>query len=123
MNASENGGKTGWPPGLLQDDCRPLHKWFASKPDARMRVREVAAEIRAEHGICDQCETYRFCSKNGCIPLTEESALTAARSSGGCTELQEEPLSRPEKAMTGAAIGFAVFCFVALVAAGLRVFA
>ena len=31
--------KTGWPPGLLQDDCPQLSKWFASKPDARYIVR------------------------------------------------------------------------------------
>lgn len=117
-----NGGKTGWPPGLLQDDCRPLHKWFASKPDARMRVREVAAEIRADYGICRACETESWCRGHGCIPLTEESALTAARSSGGCTELQEEPLSRPEKAMTGVAVAFGIFCGLALVAAALSAF-
>lgn len=31
--------KTGWPPGLLQDDCRKLHKWFANRVDARWVVR------------------------------------------------------------------------------------
>jgi len=30
---------TGWPPGLLQDDCRKLSKWFASRPEARYLVR------------------------------------------------------------------------------------
>ena len=38
------GGKTGWPPGLLQDDDKRLSKWFASKPDAREVVRRVARE-------------------------------------------------------------------------------
>lgn len=38
--------KTGWPPGLLQDDDRKLHKWFASRPDARRNVRMVAKEIK-----------------------------------------------------------------------------
>ena len=37
------GGKTGWPPGLLQDDDKKLSKWLASKPDARMHAREAAA--------------------------------------------------------------------------------
>lgn len=32
------GGKTGWPPGLLQDDSRELAKWFASRPGARYLV-------------------------------------------------------------------------------------
>lgn len=35
-----NGGKTGWPPGLLQDDSRKLSKWFASRPDALYVLRK-----------------------------------------------------------------------------------
>jgi hypothetical protein len=34
------GGKTGAPPGLLQDDSRKLHKWFASRLDARHVIRK-----------------------------------------------------------------------------------
>jgi len=35
---------TGWPaPALMQDDCRGLFRWFASKPDARRLVREALA--------------------------------------------------------------------------------
>ena len=34
-----NGGKTGWPPGLLQDDSRELSRWFASRVDARWVLR------------------------------------------------------------------------------------
>jgi hypothetical protein len=41
-----NGGKTGWPPGLLQDDNSRLSKWFASKPDARQKVRDAAAPVQ-----------------------------------------------------------------------------
>lgn len=33
--------KTGWPPGLLQDDSSGLSKWFASRIDARETVRRV----------------------------------------------------------------------------------
>lgn len=43
-----NDVKTGWPPGLLQDDDRKLSRWFSSRPDARRRVRERCDEIRAE---------------------------------------------------------------------------
>ena len=39
-----NGGKTGWPPGLLQDDCKGLSKWLSNQPDARRRVREALAQ-------------------------------------------------------------------------------
>lgn len=49
----EQGGRTGWPPGLLQDDCRALSRWFASRPDARRIVREVAREI--ERNACKSC--------------------------------------------------------------------
>ena len=35
----KNGGKTGWPPGLLQDDSRGLSKWFATRPDALYTLR------------------------------------------------------------------------------------
>lgn len=46
------GGKTGWPPGLLQDDSRELSQWFASQPDARAIVDRLAAEILAASGLC-----------------------------------------------------------------------
>ena len=39
---------TGWPPSeLMQDDCKALSKWLASRPDARRRVREAIAQIDA----------------------------------------------------------------------------
>lgn len=39
--------RTGWPaPALAQDDHRKLFAWFASRPDARLRVREAASAIR-----------------------------------------------------------------------------
>lgn len=47
MSALENGGKTGWPPGLLQDDCRALSRWFASRAGAYRQARIVAASIAA----------------------------------------------------------------------------
>jgi hypothetical protein len=45
LEQQEQGGKTGWPPVLLQDDCRGLSKWLASQPDARRRVREAVAAL------------------------------------------------------------------------------
>ena len=58
------GGKTGWPPGMLQDDYRPLSRWFASKPDARRHARE-AAQQACTGGSCKQgrrqCETPEVC--------------------------------------------------------------
>ncbi len=32
--------KTGWPPGLLQDDDRKLSRWLASRPDTRYQLRK-----------------------------------------------------------------------------------
>ena len=40
--------RTGWPPGLLQDDCKGLSKWLASRPDARRRVREALEALEKE---------------------------------------------------------------------------
>ena len=40
---------TGWPPSeLMQDDCKALSKWLASRPDARRRVREAIARLDAD---------------------------------------------------------------------------
>lgn len=48
MSITENnGGKTGWPPGLLQDDSSQLSKWLAGRPDARREAREAAFEKMA----------------------------------------------------------------------------
>lgn len=38
--------KTGWPPGLLQDDCRPLSIWLSSRIDSRHVARMAAKEIK-----------------------------------------------------------------------------
>jgi hypothetical protein len=45
--------KTGWPPDLLQDDCRKLHKWFASRIDARWVVRQVCIGIERKRNGMD----------------------------------------------------------------------
>ena len=49
-----NGGKTGHPPGLLQDDCRKLSKWLASRMNARQEVREVCRLITQEKTMNDK---------------------------------------------------------------------
>jgi len=56
--------KTGWPPGLLQDDCSKLSRWFASRIDARETVRRV---FRQEKGqdmtqdeVADQLEVSKM---------------------------------------------------------------
>ena len=43
--------KTGWPSGLMQDDCKKLSQWFASRLDARRMVREACAQIQAERAF------------------------------------------------------------------------
>ena len=42
LEQPEQGGKTGWPAGMLQDDSRELSKALASKPDAKRHAREAA---------------------------------------------------------------------------------
>lgn len=37
--------KTGWPPGMLQDDDRRLSRWLASRPGARHQVRKNIMEM------------------------------------------------------------------------------
>jgi hypothetical protein len=44
----EEVGPTGREPEMLQDADRGLSKWLASKPDARLHVREAAAAIARE---------------------------------------------------------------------------
>lgn len=39
--------RTGWPPGLLQDDSRELSQWLASRPGARYQVRMALAKSNA----------------------------------------------------------------------------
>lgn len=36
--------RTGWPPGLLQDDSRQLFGWFANRANARAEARMAARE-------------------------------------------------------------------------------
>ena len=95
----DNGGKTGWPPGLLQDDCRGLSKWLASRPDARQRLREALAEQEQD----TDCHAQGICQRSGyCIvqrkPLTETSAERTLKRMGytDCgAELWKPPLGDP----------------------------
>ncbi len=49
--------RTGWPPGLLQDDSTQLSRWLANRPGARRQAKEAAAELicgRVSNGyVCD----------------------------------------------------------------------
>lgn len=36
---------TGWPPGLLQDDCRGLSIWLSTRIDSRRHAREAGLAI------------------------------------------------------------------------------
>lgn len=38
---------TGWPPGMLQDDCRGLSKALAKDPQAKLHVRDAVLRIDA----------------------------------------------------------------------------
>ena len=56
----ENGGKTGHPPGLLQDDCRKLSKWLASRMNARQEVREACKLIAQEKTMNNKTDQRGF---------------------------------------------------------------
>lgn len=50
--------KIGWPPGMLQDDCRKLSIWLANRVDSRRHAREAAASLgRLSATPADQKET------------------------------------------------------------------
>ena len=97
----DNGGKTGWPPGLLQDDCRGLSKWLASRPDARQRLREALAEQAQD----TDCHAQGICQRSGYSiaqrkPLTETSAERTLKRMGytDCGgELWKPPLGAPDQ--------------------------
>lgn len=40
--------KTGWPPGMLQDDDNRLSRWLANRPGARYQVRKNMTEQQPE---------------------------------------------------------------------------
>ena len=44
-HAADNGGKTGSPPGMLQDDSRGLSRYLANSPHARQHVLEACQTI------------------------------------------------------------------------------
>ena len=48
-NKTEIDKRTGWPPGLLQDDCRALSKWFAAQPDAKRRACEAIMALKEKN--------------------------------------------------------------------------
>lgn len=51
---ANNGGKTGWPPGLLQDDNAQLSRWLASRGHAQALVKENILPCGHLIGYC-QC--------------------------------------------------------------------
>jgi hypothetical protein len=56
INRLEPPPRTGWPPGLLQDDCRKLSRWFASRIDARWVVRQVFG-VKRIPSICASADS------------------------------------------------------------------
>jgi len=67
-----NGGKTGWPPGLLQDDCKGLSKWLSNRPDAKRRVREALAEQPAQQEPVEKDNSNYRLDPPGLDPVHQE---------------------------------------------------
>ena len=45
-SSKSNGGRSGWPPGMLQDDSAELSRWLSSRPDAMYRLRQLYSESK-----------------------------------------------------------------------------
>lgn len=92
--------KTGWPPGLLQDDDRWLSKWFVSKPDARRLVRERCKEIEREHMTqhAELIERLRCFDRVSCTQAAD------------ALEAQEAEIARLNKAKEHAELMLEVSC-------------
>ena len=56
--------RTGWPPGLLQDDSRELSSWFSSRLGAKHQVDKVCAELRNQRTKTTM-NTFRVETVNG----------------------------------------------------------
>lgn len=70
--------RTGWPPGLLQDDCGKLARWFETRIDARWTLRKVIAERKSmstKQPEALRLAEYMECSM-GCGPIEREAAAT-----------------------------------------------
>lgn len=68
--------KTGWPPGLLQDDCSELSRWFASRIDARETIRRIFRKkdmslIVYSQPNCPGCVTLKNKYKEEGVVFTE----------------------------------------------------
>lgn len=88
--------RTGWSPGLLQDDSRELSRALASKPDAMAHARDAVAKIgQPEAPTADRrcqfckgeasgsrCPTAEGCAAHGChgecLPEDQEAPTAAA---------------------------------------------
>lgn len=64
LAAQPEGQKTGWPPGMLQDDDRKLSRALAGAPHARAHADEAAAAIK-------EMERIRFAAPTSPTPAQE----------------------------------------------------
>ena len=92
------------PPGLLQDDCRKLSNWFASRMNARQEVREVYTLIAQEKTMNDKTEQAvtdvlpcPFCGSTEGFYVVEGSTfcwrVISCRSCGEGTEVRHKNYS------------------------------
>ena len=90
--------RTGWPPGLPQDDSSALSRWFASRLDARYVLRKVCAEIEAESDHNKEPDFYILFDANTYpLPRLQEVGRMATGSWSG-----NEPVSGLRKPATHA---------------------
>jgi hypothetical protein len=108
--------KTGWPPGMLQDDSRELSRWLANRPGARLQVSAAdldARESEREAALrAAVCEAY--------VPPEEpcgEKCRQGRRVGHVCRQPIEEfpALDSPWTLLVGAValVGVIAFCVIA----------
>lgn len=80
MSADQNGGKTGWPPGMLQDDSKQLSNWLSTHGCARALAQEAAEKIKARRNMnitiyskanCPNCVTAKQLLKSKGLDYSE----------------------------------------------------
>lgn len=114
------GIRTGYPPGMLQDDDRKLSKALASKPDAMRNAREAVADIRAATLAAPTAPATAWKAGNEFLPYHPSAShvppdyrdgwnhcyATAQQARQAGCEISDEQIAAIAKSMPGGLDGF-----------------
>ena len=96
--------KTGWPPGMLQDDDNRLSRWLANRPGARYQVRKNMTEQQPEAlRLADELHDWgvTYASNFGMQRMLTGAAAELRRLHALCAEWEKKAatwLASPEAA-------------------------